>query len=153
MVTAEADLEADRSSGSHWSAMNTKEPGCSGMAITKLGWEKKVNAFSRSEPPVQGLPRLFHSPRGSLPTKHLSLMSVGQSWNGASFMSIQYRKTQMDVHLTAAIELCSASCDPCFQFASAHSPKQLCDSNPVPVPFDNRQRCQATLPDCCIYAH
>lgn len=66
VVMVEADLEAERSSGSHWSAMNTKEPGCSGMAITKLGWEKKVKAFSKSEPPVQGLPRLFQSPSGSL---------------------------------------------------------------------------------------
>ena len=36
------------------------------MANTKVGWEKKVNAFSKSEPPVQGLPRLCHAPSGSL---------------------------------------------------------------------------------------
>jgi len=73
VVNVEADLEAERSSGSHWSAMKTKEPGCSGMAITKLGWEKKVNAFSKSEPPVQGFPRLFQSPSGSLGQTQLSV--------------------------------------------------------------------------------
>ncbi len=73
VVMVEADLEAERSSGSHWSAMKTKEPGCSGMAITKLGWEKKVKAFSKSEPPVQGFPRLFQSPSGSLGQTQLSV--------------------------------------------------------------------------------
>ena len=46
--------------------MKTNAPGMPGMAITKVGWEKKVNAFSRSEPPVQGFPRLCQSPSGSL---------------------------------------------------------------------------------------
>ena len=46
--------------------MKTNAPGVPGIAITKVGWEKKVYAFSKSEPPVQGLPRLCHSPRGSL---------------------------------------------------------------------------------------
>ena len=59
-------LEDDRSSGSHWSAMKTYDPGLLGMASTKVGWEKKVNAFSKSEPPGQGLPRLCQSPSGSL---------------------------------------------------------------------------------------
>ena len=71
---AEEDLEADRSSGSHWSAMNTKEPGRRGMGITKVGCEKKVNAFSRSEPPMHGLPKLCHSPRGSLQCRSLVML-------------------------------------------------------------------------------
>ena len=66
MTVSRCHREEERSSGSHWSAMNTKDPGRPGMASTKVGCEKKVNAFSRSEPPVQGLPRLCHSPRGSL---------------------------------------------------------------------------------------
>lgn len=46
--------------------MKTKAPGMPGTAITKVDWEKKVYAFSKSEPPVQGFPRLCQSPRGSL---------------------------------------------------------------------------------------
>lgn len=46
--------------------MKTYAPGMPGIAITKVGCEKKVYEFSKSEPPVQGFPRLCQSPSGSL---------------------------------------------------------------------------------------
>ena len=46
--------------------MKTYAPGMPGIAITNVGCEKKVYEFSKSEPPVQGFPRLCQSPSGSL---------------------------------------------------------------------------------------
>lgn len=50
--------------------MKTNVPGRPGMAKTNVGWEKKVYSFSKSDPPLQGLPRLCHSPSGSLQMCH-----------------------------------------------------------------------------------
>lgn len=63
-------LDCGRLSLSQRSAMNTKAPVCPGIAITKLGWAKKVFSFCSWEPPTQGFPRLAQPSNGFLKSAH-----------------------------------------------------------------------------------